>query len=201
MTKRATAPISVERSKKREDTTPKPKLNASHGSVAQARRGRDTSTNAGCELIDVNKPLTDKQRLFVKYWAEGESISSASARAGYADSGTLAYRMIKMPNVLALYQSYKAQYEEAGQMTREKVMDMLKESYDMAKLMAEPASMVGAAREIGKMCGYYAPVETRLKVDVNGNPLAQRLNSLSDADLLKLITGKGPLPQLPGPGA
>ena len=45
-------------------------------------------------------------------------------------------------------------------MTRKKVMDMLLESYDMAKLMAEPASMVSAAREIEKMCGYYAPVES-----------------------------------------
>ena len=91
-------------------------------------------------------------------------------------------------NVLKLYHEEKAKYEAAGDMTRKKVMDMLLESYDMAKLMAEPASMVSAAREIGKMCGYYAPVESRVKVDVSGNVMLDRLNNLSDAELLKLIS-------------
>jgi hypothetical protein len=196
MTARSTRPESIALSIKRRDVAPKAKTNESGGSVAEARRYRNTGTNAGAALVDVNKPLTEKQKLFVKYWAEGESISTASARAGYADGAQMAYRMTRMPNVLALYNTYKAKYEEDGQMTRTKVMDMLKESYDMAKLMAEPSSMVAAAREIGKMCGYYAPVETRVKVDVNGNVLHQRLSNLSDAELLKIITGQAPIPQI-----
>ena len=139
-------------------------------------------------LIDVNKELNDKQKTFVKFWAEGESITTASAKAGYNDAATYAYRMTKMPNVLALYSQIKAKYEEAGQMTRKKVMDMLLESYDMAKLLAEPSTMVAAAREVGKMCGYYAPTEVKMKVDVTGNIVVDRLNSMSDAELLKLIT-------------
>ena len=49
--------------------------------------------------------------------------------------------------------------------------------------------MVAAAREVGKMCGYYAPVEHKMKVDVTGNIVVDKLNSMSDAELLKLITG------------
>lgn len=191
MTARSTRPESIILSRKRADTTPKPKTKRganANGDIATARKYKDTSTNAVAESVDPSKPLTEKQKLFVKYWAEGDAITTASARAGYSDGATLAYRMVKMPNVLALYDQYKLAYEEAAQMTRKKVMDMMIESYDMAKLLAEPSTMVAAAREIGKMCGYYAPVETRVKLDVSGNVVHQRLNSLSDAELIKLIT-------------
>lgn len=191
MTARSTRPESIILSRKRADTTPKPKTKRganANGDIATARKYKDTSTNAVAESVDPSKPLTEKQKLFVRYWAEGDAITTASARAGYSDGATLAYRMVKMPNVLALYDQYKLAYEEAAQMTRKKVMDMMIESYDMAKLLAEPSTMVAAAREIGKMCGYYAPVETRVKLDVSGNIVHQRLNSLSDAELIKLIT-------------
>lgn len=196
MTKRSTNPASALLSALREDTTPKAKVTKrganKGGDIAAARaRGTDTSNLSAAELAEVihpDKPLTDKQKLFVKFWAEGESITSASARAGYADGAQMAYRMTKYPNVLQLYHQIKAKYEEAGQMTRQKVMDGLMEGIEMAKLMAEPATMISGWREVGKMCGYYAPVEHRMKVDVTGNIVVDRLNSMSDAELLKVIT-------------
>lgn len=196
MTARANTPSSNAIMAKRADPTPKERrkvrgANNGRGLDVVRSRGRDTSNLSAAELAEVispDKPLTDKQRAFVQLWAQGESITSASVRAGYNDGASIAYRMVKMPNVLKLYHEEKAKYEAAGDMTRKKVMDMLLESYDMAKLMAEPASMVSAAREIGKMCGYYAPVETRVKVDVSGNVMLDRLNNLSDAELLKLIS-------------
>ena len=93
-----------------------------------------------------------------------------------------------MPNILALKAKYEAKYEEEAQMTRKKVMDGFLEAIDMAKLMAEPATMVSGWREIAKMCGYMAPVEHKMKVDVTGNIVLDRMNSMSDAELLKVIT-------------
>lgn len=198
MTARSTRPEAMALTAKRRDTTPKARAPSTNAGAA-VRKYKETSTNAGAMLVDVNKELNEKQKLFVKYWAEGESVSSASARAGYNDAATFAYRMTKMPNVLALYSQIKAKYEEAGDMTRKKVMNMLIESYDMAKLMAEPSTMVAAAREVGKMCGYYAPVEHKMKVDVTGNIVVDRLNSMSDAELLKLITTGSAPAQLNAP--
>jgi uncharacterized protein YunC (DUF1805 family) len=54
----------------------------------------------------------------------------------------------------------------------------------MAKLMAEPATMVSAAREIGKMCGYYEPTKVDVALNVTG---ALKLEQMSDADLYKMI--------------
>jgi phage terminase small subunit len=183
-------------SAKREDLTPKTKrltrgTNTGRGVNVARSRGVDTSNMSAAEIAEIispDKPLTDKQKLFVKYWAQGESITSASVRAGYNDGAAIAYRMAKYPNVLALYHQIKAKYEEASQMTRQKVMDGLLEAVEMAKLMAEPMTMIAGWREVGKMCGYYAPVEHKIKVDVTGNIVVDRLNSMSDAELLKVIT-------------
>lgn len=158
------------------------------GNIAEVRaRGMDTGTLANCALIDPEKPLTQLQKAFVKLWASGETILSASIKAGYADGGTYAYRMARMPNILKLYNEEKRLYEAAGDMSRKKVMDMLLESYDVAKMMTEPSAMVAAAREVGRMCGYYEPVTVRHQVQVEGKIVVERLNSMSDSDLMAFI--------------
>jgi hypothetical protein len=156
-----------------------------------ARTGLDTSVYGAAEQIDPNKPLTDKQKLFVKHWAAGESITSASARAGYGDGATFAYRMVRMPNVLALYDAEKLAYEASCQMTRKRVMDGLLESIDMAKLMAEPSTMVSGWREIAKMCGYMAPVQIKHTVTEGGRQ--DRLERMTDAELEAMVGA--PIPE------
>ena len=158
---------------------------ASRGAAVRAKYA-ETTTMAAAALVSVDKPLTTQQREFVKHWAAGDSIPNAMARAGYNDQPSYGYRMAKMPNILALYNEEKRLYEEASQMTRKRVMDMLVDAYDMAKLMSEPASMVSAAREVGKMCGYYT-VQTQVNVTVNGQVSIDRMNRLSDDELLKII--------------
>lgn len=153
-----------------------------------ALKGRETTTMAAAALVPVNKPLTDMQKAFVKFWAEGDSIPNAMARAGYNEQPSYGYRMAKMPNILVEFDRIKAKWEDAAQMSRKKVMDMHLEAFDMAKMMAEPASMVSAAREIGRMCGYYEPVKQKIEVSVNGQIAVKRLESMSDEDLLKLVT-------------
>jgi hypothetical protein len=185
-------------------TKPQPKkrgMNAdSAPRVPHARRGHDTSTNAGAALVDPDKPLTDKQRLFVKLWASGETIASASARAGYNDSAAYAYRLVCMPNIRRLYDEEKRLYEEASQMTRKRVMEGLLEGIEMAKLMAEPASIITGWKTIGQMCGYFEPVKQKIELTVNGQIAIKKMESMSDADLLKLLDEGAPgmLKALPG---
>jgi hypothetical protein len=58
---------------------------------------------------------------------------------------------------------------------------------EMAKVQADPTAMIAGLREVGKMCGYYEPVKKQIDVNITGNVVMERLNRLSDADLLKLI--------------
>lgn len=151
------------------------------------RKATNTGTMAAAASVSEDKPLTEMQKLFVKFWAEGDTIPNAAVRAGYNNQPSIGYRMAKMPNILALKAKYAAEYEATVQMTKKKVMDMHLEAFEMAKLMAEPATMVSAAREVGKLCGYYEPKKVDINVNVNGNPMLDRMNRLSDAELLKFI--------------
>ncbi len=179
---------------KKRGASGKPEVIAS--TIAQNReKYRDTSAIPVAELedaIDPDKPLTEKAKLFVKFWAQGESVYAAAARAGYGDGATYAYRLIHYPQAKALYAQEKALYEQAAQMSRKKVMDMLVEAYDMAKMTAEPSSMVAAAREIGKMCGYYEP--QKIKIEHSLADGAARMDRLSDEELMEVIRNGGQLP-------
>jgi len=140
--------------------------------------------------IDPNKPLTEKQKAFVKLMAQGESVSTATVRAGFAtNSATYGFTLLRQPNVLKLLNEEKSKYEAACQMTRKRVMDGLLEGVELAKLAGEPASVISGWREIGKMCGYYEPVTRKLDITLSGNVVMDRMNRLSDAELLKLIQG------------
>lgn len=150
-------------------------------------KGKETTTMAAAAAVSEDKPLTDKQRAFAMARASGESVPNAMAQAGYNEQPSYGYRMAKMPNILAEYDRIKAKWEEAAQMTRKKVMDMHMEAFEMAKMMAEPATMVSAAREIGRMCGYYEPVKQKVELTVNGQVAVKRMEAMSDEDLLKLV--------------
>lgn len=133
-----------------------------------------------------DRPLSDKQLQFVRLWASGETPRTAATLAGYSEgSASIAWKLTNDPAILKLYHAEKKLYQEAMGHTRERVMSMLQEAYDHAKLVSEPSTMVAAAREIGRMCGFYEP-DKHLHVHVGGK-LLERMNSLSDEELLKLI--------------
>lgn len=150
------------------------------------------SDNSNYKVIALRKDdrhLTEMQMMFVRHWAAGESILSAAARAGYHDGGAYGYRLAKDPAVIKIYEREKKLYEESCQMTRAKVMEGFLDAASIAKLQADPTAMVGAWREIGKMCGYYEPVRTKVDITVNG-VITQRVERLSDDDLLKIVRGE-----------
>lgn len=134
--------------------------------------------------IDPNKPLTEKAKLFVKFWARGESITSASAKAGYGDGASYAYKLVHFPQAIALYKAEKAKYEEAAQMTRKKVMDGLLEGIEMCRLTADGPGVITGWKTVGQMCGYFEPRKRQLDISVTGNI---RMNQMSDAELLRVI--------------
>jgi len=140
------------------------------------------------------KQLTPKQRLFIKFVGEGDSQKNAAIRAGVKPtaSSSTSSQWCQMPIIAKLIGEERKKYEIASQLTKEKVMGMHLEAYNMAKLMAEPMTMVSAARELGKLCGYYDPVRVQVDVNVSGQVALERMNALSDAELLKLISEGAP---------
>ena len=176
--------------------SPRPKgrqkrgVNSTGRGIAQVReRGVDTSSAAGAALVDPNKPLTEMQKAFVKHWAAGETILSASVKAGYADGGRIAYRMARMPNILALYQEEKRAYERAANMTRERVMEGLLDGVEMARMQGDATNVIGGWKTIGQMCGYFAPIAQKIDVTLNGKLQLEQAQvaKMSDEELMTLI--------------
>lgn len=162
--------------------------------VATVRAANSTTTMAAAAAVSPDKPLTEKQKLYAVARARGESVPNAMAAAGYNEQVSYGYRLDKMPNVQRLIQQEQALYAEAAQIDRKKVIDMQLEAYELAKTMAEPATMVAAAREIGKICGLYEP--KKVEVSVNGSIQHEmhRLDSMSDAELLEFLAQGRPTP-------
>ena len=148
------------------------------------KNARDTTTMAAAASVSPDKPLTDMQKLFAKFYAEGNPVPNAMHLAGYNEQPSYGYRLIKMPNVKRAIAQYQEEFRKAAELSKKDVMDMLKESYEMAKLMSEPATMVSAAREIGKMCGYYEPKKVQVDINMTGSV---KFEQLSDQELFAMI--------------
>ena len=143
------------------------------------------------KAVVADKPLTAQQRAFVKARAEGDTITNSIIRAGY--TGPLAkqrgFQTQSLPAVAAALEREREAFRVAAQTTKEEVMQMHKDAFDMARLLSEPATMVSAAREIGKLCGYYEPKKIDLNINVNGSVRLDQMSKMSDAELLKIIEG------------
>ena len=170
-------------------TQRKQKVKSTATQVAVLRQSNRTNTSASAATVDVNKPLTDKQHAFALALGQGDSIPAAIIRAGFADSSTtFGYRMAKMPNIQAAVAFERARFEQQNKIKRQDVFDMLKDAFDTAKLMSEPASMVAAAREIGKMAGYYEPQKKVIDINLNtGKGTVAELSRMSDEQLIEVV--------------
>jgi phage terminase small subunit len=133
-----------------------------------------------------DKQLTVKQQAFVKHLAMGESINTATLRAGY-EVAIYGYEMMHLPHIKAALAREREKFETASNMTRAKIMEQFAEAYDMAKLVADPHAMVSATREAAKMLGYYEPVKRKVEISINGNGRSRELAVMSNEELAKLV--------------
>ena len=172
------------------------KFEAARGAGVRAT-AVNTSTMAAAASVPPDKPLTDKQKAYAVARARGETVTNAMAQAGYNEQPSYGYRLDKMPNVQALVRQEQALYAEAAQIDRKKVIDMQLEAYEMARTMAEPATMVAAAREIGKICGLYEPKKVEISVSGRVQHEIHRFEAMSDAELLEVLAQGLPPPEDP----
>lgn len=149
----------------------------------------DSAAHAGKSYAEQHlveaRPFTTAQLAVIEAVSRGETPYAAAKLAGV--NPPYVYGFLNRPYVKAEIAIRTAAFAKANDMSRVKVLEGLKEAIDMAKLMAEPSTMVQGWKTIGQMCGYFAPTEHRVKVDISGNVTMQTLNKLSDAELLEMI--------------
>ena len=172
-------------------TNPPKNRKVSRSNVSQAPENLPTRAEARKNGdLNPDAPLTEMQRQFVMYLVDHGMTQTAAARAaGASNPGTAAYEWMRHPKIERAIAERRAEYAAASQVTKKRVIDGFLESIEMAKIKADPLTMIAGWREVGKMCGFYEPTKAKIEVSVQGQVLIQRLNAMSDEELLKLAEG------------
>ena len=136
-----------------------------------------------------NPELTAKQARFVDEYLIDSNGAGAAVRAGYGAAGAkvTACRLLTRDNVQKALQARQAADATRLSLRREDVLAGLLEAVDQARAQGDPASLVSAWKTIAHMQGYFLPLRLKVDVAVHGNVHMERLNRLSDAELLKII--------------
>lgn len=137
------------------------------------------------EVLDPTYALTAKQKVFVKALVKGKTVAQAAEIAGYSPS--TARNTYKGVYVQAALKYLHKQHREAARVSRKKVVDGMLEAIEMAKEKNEPAVMIAGWREVGKICGFYAPEVKQINLNVTAKAVLTQMETMSDEELLKLV--------------
>ena len=141
---------------------------------------------AGTQRAD--QPLTELQRKFVHHLVHDKMTQTAAARAAglKGNPGSAGYDMMRNPKVQRAIAEERKEYEVASGVTKKKVIDGFLEAIDMGRMKGDPLAMIAGWREVGKMCGFFEPTKSKIEISVNGQVMVQRLNQMTDEELLAI---------------
>jgi len=145
-----------------------------------------TQTEIRAQILDPVQFLDPRERIFVEHVALGATQLVAAEAAGYQHAKKLAYRILKRPHVARAVKYLADEHRKAANMDRKKVMQGFLDAIEMAKVQAEPATMVNGWREIGKMCGLYEPEKKTVDVNISGKRMIAKLEMLTTEELFEL---------------
>lgn len=130
------------------------------------------------------RKLPENQAVFVEARAKGINRNQSAIIAyGTMDNAS---RTEGLPAVQDELRRIRAETASNVKITKEEVVQMLVDAAGMAKLIGDPTGLVAAAREIGKMLGFYAPEAKKLMLGVDQATLKKALQEMNDEELYKL---------------
>lgn len=133
---------------------------------------------------------TKKQKAYIGNRARGLSQRESAIMAGYPDDGADTNKVEASPSVQQELARIRAETAVNCGITKEHVVQMLLDAAEMGKAAGEAQSVVSAAREIGKMLGFYAPEVKKTLVGVDQASLKRALENMDDDDLMKLVNAR-----------
>lgn len=135
--------------------------------------------------------LSSRQVQFVEEYAVSRNGAGAAARAGYSQRSAkvTAARLLTKANVRAALAVREAENAEALGVTRERVLAEVQAAIDVAAINGDAMAMIAGWREVAKLCGYYSPCQSPVSSSVGSNATANRIRSMSDAELAALDGG------------
>ena len=137
-----------------------------------------------------NTPLSAKQAKFVAEYLVDSNGARAAVAAGYGVAGSrvAAHRLLTNANVQKALQARQTADATRLSIKRIDVLKSLLDAFALAEKQGNPTAMVSAARECGRLMGYYAP--ERREVEVTNEPpsaFRDRFERMSDSELVAMI--------------
>jgi hypothetical protein len=135
---------------------------------------------------------SEKQKRYAQARGRGLSRDQSAIMAGVDNSrksGNL-NELEHSKGVQTELARIRAETAKNTQITKEDVAEMLVEAANMAREMADPQGLVAAARELGKLLGYYAPEVKKITHNLDKEQLLRVMEEMSDEELLKHKNGK-----------
>ena len=139
--------------------------------------------------MSAHSNLTAKQAKFVAEYLVDSNGTRAAVAAGYGVAGArvAACRTLANDNVQKALQARQSADATRLSIRRDGVVKGLLEAFTMAKEMRNPAAMVSAARECGRLMGFYAPEVRHVAVDRGIGGVRGRFEAMSDAELAAIV--------------
>ena len=134
--------------------------------------------------------LTEKQSAYVDGIMKGKDRIRAAADAGFASPAAHQGDPEKSVQVRRALAEARSELSSAAQISRADVIDGIAEAINLARLSADPATMIKGWSEIGKILGHYAPEVKKLEISAEARNTQQKLSIMSEQDLLDIITGR-----------
>lgn len=134
--------------------------------------------------------LNAKQQTFVDVVAMGGSDVSAIRAYNPDYDTTQARQMAGSEKVQQAITRAKGKNAYMLGLSREDVLQGMMDAVSDAKMIADPMAQIAGWREIAKVCGFYAPEVKKLELTGSAKRVADRMQALSDEELLQIANAE-----------
>ena len=133
--------------------------------------------------------ITPRQAKFVDEYLVDGNGTQAATRAGYGAAGArvAAYRLLTNVAISSAIEARRQADSARLAVTRQNVLQQLVEAFGLARELGQPAVMVAAARELGRLMGFYAPVQATVALAGEADSLQRQLRAMTNDELFRQI--------------
>lgn len=172
-------------------TTSSPRRSVASRDTIIAKKQREKNTERQKSVVTESPSdieLREKHRIFAEAIMNGASQSDAARAAGYHPS--TASTVMRSEDVQIALAEARKDITDATTISRLDVLNVMIDAIAMARTLADPATMIKGASEIGKMMGYYEPEKIDIRHITDENVFHSKLKQLTDAELLEIASGR-----------
>lgn len=153
----------------------------------ESKEGQHGRSKKLIAMTDPTMMLSPQQRAYVDAIMQGKNPVMAARIAGYSQPLSTGGKLLDNPKIKEAIQYLHKRHEKVADVSRKKVMDGFLEAIDMARMQADCTNMIAGWREIGRMCGYYAPETKKIDINITTKRVIDKMETLSDDELLRMI--------------